>query len=192
MLLVVGLGNPGARYADHRHNLGFMVLDQLGASFRKRFDGEASEGHLADRRCLYLKPATYMNESGRSVAQACRFYRIESKSVLVIHDEIDLPAGKIRIKQGGGDSGHRGVRSVADHLGRDFWRLRVGVGHPGHRDAVNPYVLNDFSKADQAWLAPCLEDIVGGLRLLATIDTPESTAVRDFMASLSGAPAGGR
>ncbi|MEM7047751.1 MAG: aminoacyl-tRNA hydrolase [Pseudomonadota bacterium] len=181
MLVIVGLGNPGETYAGHRHNLGFMVLDRRASGYRRKFDGAVCESRLQDTRCVYLKPMTYMNESGRSVSQAKRFYR--PSAVLVIHDEIDLAPGKVRLKKGGGDGGHRGVRSVANHLGKDFWRLRIGVGHPGHRDRVNPYVMSNFSQEDQGWLEPCLVRITDALPLLA--DLSQDTARAAFLSQVA-------
>lgn len=164
MLLLVGLGNPGADYAGNRHNVGFMAVDAIHRRFafppfRKKFDGDASEGTLGEERALILKPATYMNESGRSVGAAARFYKIEAADIVVIHDEIDLAPGKLRIKTGGGVAGHNGLRSIASHVGPDFRRVRIGVGHPGDKERVHGHVLSDFSKADREWLEKTIEAI---------------------------------
>ena len=164
MLLLVGLGNPGPRYARNRHNIGFLaagaVADRHGfGPARRRFEGEAREGVLGGRKTLVLKPLTYMNESGRAVGEAMRFYRLAPADVVVFHDELDLPPGKLRVKTGGGHAGHNGLRSITAHIGPDFRRVRLGIGHPGHRDAVHPWVLGDFAKADSEWLGPLLAAI---------------------------------
>ena len=164
MLLLVGLGNPGPRYARNRHNIGFLaaeaVADRHGfGPARRRFEGEVREGVLGGRKTLVLKPLTYMNESGRAVGEAMRFYRLAPADVVVFHDELDLPPGKLRVKTGGGHAGHNGLRSITAHIGAEFRRVRLGIGHPGHRDAVHPWVLGDFAKADSAWLGPLLAAI---------------------------------
>jgi len=162
MLLVAGLGNPGPDYAGNRHNIGFMAVDAIAgrhgfAPFRSKFQGLASEGSIGGRKALLLKPQTFMNESGRSLAEARRFFKIAPEEVIVLHDEIDLEAGRLRIKNGGGHAGHNGLRSIHAHMGPGYRRLRMGVGHPGHRDKVTRHVLKDFSKADEKWLAPLLD-----------------------------------
>jgi PTH1 family peptidyl-tRNA hydrolase len=172
MLLIVGLGNPGPDYARHRHNVGAMAVDAIHQrhgfpEWRRRFQAEISEGRLGDRKAILLKPTTYMNESGRAVGEAARFYKIEPADIVVIHDELDLPPGKTRIKLGGGGAGHNGLRSVTAHLGEGYRRLRIGVGHPGHRDLVNRHVLHDFSKADLEWVEPLLAAIADNAALLA-------------------------
>ena len=172
MLLIVGLGNPGAEYRRHRHNVGFMAVDAIHARhgftpWRKRFSGEIAEGTLAGIKTLLLKPLTYMNESGRAVQAAAQFYKLEPSDVVVIHDEVDLPPGKTRIKTGGGAAGHNGLRSIAADIGPDFRRLRVGVGHPGVKEAVPHYVLHDFHKSDAEWLNPLLDAIADHAPLLA-------------------------
>jgi PTH1 family peptidyl-tRNA hydrolase len=174
-LLVVGLGNPGAAYAGNRHNIGFMATDAIVrrhgfGPLRAKFQGEIAEGTVAGRRVLALKPMTYMNESGRSVAQAVRFYGIGPEDVLVFHDEIDLAAGKIRVKQGGGHAGHNGLRSLHAHIGPDYRRVRIGIGHPGDKERVIGHVLKDFSKADAAWLDPLLDAIAEQFPLLVAGD----------------------
>jgi PTH1 family peptidyl-tRNA hydrolase len=164
MLLLVGLGNPGPRYVHNRHNVGFMALDEIVARhgfgpWRRRFQSYLAEGRIGNERVIALKPQTYMNESGRAVGEALRFFKLGSAQVLVIHDEIDLASGKIKVKLGGGAGGHNGLRSLDAHIGPDYRRLRIGVGHPGHKDLVQAYVLKDFAKADAAWLDRLLEAI---------------------------------
>jgi PTH1 family peptidyl-tRNA hydrolase len=173
MLIIAGLGNPGRRYAGHRHNIGFMAADAIHrrhrfSPWRARFQGETSEGVLDGEKALLLKPATFMNESGRSVGQAMRFFKLKPADVLVIYDELDLPPGKARLKAGGSSAGHRGLRSIEAHLGKDFRRLRLGIGHPGRKDLVNRYVLHDFAKDDAAWLEPLLAAIAEHAPLLAS------------------------
>jgi PTH1 family peptidyl-tRNA hydrolase len=175
MLLIVGLGNPGQRYAGHRHNIGFMAADAVHRRhrfppWRARFQGEAAEGLLDGEKVLLLKPATFMNESGRSVAQAARFYKLEPGDIVVIHDELDLPPGKLRIKTGGGHGGHNGLRSVEAQIGKAFRRMRLGIGHPGRKEMVNRYVLHDFAKSDRDWLEPLLTAIADNAALLARGD----------------------
>ena len=172
MLLLVGLGNPGEDYARNRHNIGFMAVDEIVrrhsfAQMRRRFQGWSSEGRLAGRKVLALKPATYMNESGRAVGEAVRFYKLAVNDVVVFHDEIDLIAGKLRFKIGGGNAGHNGLRSIEAHIGRDYRRVRLGIGRPRLKDDVRGFVLNDFSKADRAWLDPELAAIAEAVPLLA-------------------------
>ena len=155
MHLLVGLGNPGEKYAGNRHNIGFMVLEAIAreygfAAWRKRFRGVAAEGTLAGARILALKPLTFMNNSGRSVGEAWRFHRIERSQVIVLHDEMDLELGKVRVKLGGGHGGHNGIRDIANQIGPDFVRARIGIGHPGEKARVHGHVLKDFSKAEQA------------------------------------------
>ena len=172
MILLVGLGNPGEKYARQRHNIGFMAVDEIirRHSFspeRKRFQGLVSEGKLGKEKALVLKPQTYMNESGRSVGEAMRFYKLTPADVVVMHDELDLPAAKVRIKTGGGAAGNNGIRSITDHIGANFRRLRIGIGHPGDRDRVTSHVLGDFAKADRVWLDPLLDAIAEACPLLA-------------------------
>lgn len=161
MKLFVGLGNPGAEYAFNRHNVGFMAADAIAASYgfsawRNRFSGLLAEGRLGGEKVLILKPQTYMNESGRAAGEAMRFYKLDESDVIVFHDELDLAPGKVRVKKGGGVAGHNGLKSLTAHLGNDYTRVRIGIGHPGHRDRVTGYVLHDFSKADYDWLEPLL------------------------------------
>jgi peptidyl-tRNA hydrolase, PTH1 family len=164
MFLLVGLGNPGTKYAGNRHNIGFMAVDEIVrrhgfSSWRKRFHGEVSEGTLGLEKALILKPLTYMNESGQSVGDAIRYLDIEPERVIVIYDEIDLMAGKVRVKLGGGAAGHNGIRSIIAHIGPHYTRVRLGVGHPGDKNLVHPHVLSDFAKADKAWLSPLLDAV---------------------------------
>jgi len=172
MLLLAGLGNPGERYARHRHNIGFQAADtiRLRHSFgpwRNRFQAEVSEGRLGTEKCLLMKPMTFMNNSGQAIGEAMRFYKLEASDVVVIHDELDLPPGKLRAKTGGGAAGHNGLRSTAAHIGPDFRRIRVGIGHPGNKNLVHRYVLNDFSKADHDWIDPMLDAIADNAEFLA-------------------------
>ena len=175
MLLLVGLGNPGRRYAANRHNVGFMAADAVHRRhrfqpWRVRFEGELSEGLLGDEKAIVLKPATFMNESGRSVGQALRFFKLHPSDIVVIYDELDLPPGKLRMKTGGGTAGHKGLKSIESHVGREFRRMRIGIGHPGARELVNGYVLHDFAKADHGWLDPLLTAIGEHAPLLAKGD----------------------
>lgn len=156
MLLIVGLGNPGRRYAGNRHNIGFMAADEIHrrhkfSAWRARFQGEISEGRLDGEKTVLLKPATFMNESGRSVGEAMRFFKLSPADLVVIYDELDLPPGKVRMKTGGSAGGHKGIRSLIAHIGADFRRMRLGIGHPGRKDLVNSYVLHDFAKSDCDW-----------------------------------------
>lgn len=172
MLLIVGLGNPGRRYAGHRHNIGFLAADEIHrrhhfSPWRARFQGELSEGLLGGEKAFVLKPATFMNESGRSVGEAMRFHKLSPGDIVVIHDELDLPPGKARMKIGGGHGGHNGLKSIEAHIGKDFRRLRLGIGHPGSRELVNGYVLHDFAKSDSAWLTPLVEAVGDNAPLLA-------------------------
>lgn len=172
MRLVVGLGNPGARYARNRHNVGFMAVDAIARrhrfpAARNRFKGECAEGPIAGERCLLLKPQTFMNESGESVAAAARFYKIPPDDIIVFHDEIDLRPGKLRVKQGGGNAGHNGLRSIDPLLGPDYWRVRIGVGHPGVKELVQPYVLQNFPTEELAdWVVPLIDAVAETIPLL--------------------------
>jgi peptidyl-tRNA hydrolase, PTH1 family len=157
MLLLVGLGNPGARYAGNRHNVGFMAVDAIArhhgiGPWRRRFQGVAAEGAIAGERVLLLLPETFMNDSGRAVAEAARFFKLAPDQVVVFHDEIDLPPAKLRVKTGGGNAGHNGLRSITAHIGNDYGRVRIGVGHPGARELVQPYLLSDFAKSERPWV----------------------------------------
>ena len=164
MLIIVGLGNPGPKYAFNRHNIGFMAVDAIihRHSFspeRQRFQGLVSEGTLGGEKVIVLKPMTYMNESGRSVGEAMRFYKLTPQDIVVFHDELDLPSGKLRIKTGGGHGGHNGLRSIDAHIGQNYRRVRLGIAHPGDKERVLSHVLGDFSKADMKWLEPLLDTI---------------------------------
>jgi PTH1 family peptidyl-tRNA hydrolase len=173
--LLVGLGNPGARYARTRHNIGFMAVDEIVrrhgfGPWRARFQGKCAEGTVAGEKILALKPETWMNHSGRAVGEAVRFFKIEPAQVIVFHDEIDLAAGKIRFKIGGGNAGHNGLRDIDAHIGRDYARVRLGVGHPGVADDVHDHVLDEFSKADMAWVTPLVAAVAEAFPLLAGDD----------------------
>ncbi len=173
MKVLVGLGNPGDKYERTRHNVGFMAAEAIAerygaAQWRKRFQGLAAEVDIGRMRYLILKPATYMNELGRAVSEAIRFYKISPADVIVFHDEIDLEPGKVRVKFGGGHAGHNGLKSISAHIGNDYQRVRIGVGHPGHRDAVVNYVLHEFSRADREWLDPLLTAIAQSASFLVT------------------------
>jgi PTH1 family peptidyl-tRNA hydrolase len=172
MKLWVGLGNPGAEYAHQRHNIGFMAADRIAARhrfspWRKKFRGEAADGVIAGEKILLLKPLTYMNDSGESVQAALAFHKLAPSDVLVFHDELDLAPGKVRVKQGGGAAGHNGLRSTDRHVGNDTWRVRLGIGHPGHKDRVQGHVLGNFAKADKAWLDTLLDAVADAAPLLA-------------------------
>ena len=161
MLLLVGLGNPGAEYAKNRHNIGFMALQAIAGRydfgpFRKKFHGLIAEGAIGGEKVLALKPETFMNDSGRSVIAAAAFYKIPPEDIIVLHDEIDIAAGKVRVKRGGGHAGHNGLRSIHAHIGPDYGRVRIGVGHPGDKDEVTGHVLEDFAKADAGWVEKAL------------------------------------
>ena len=175
MKLIVGLGNPGAKYARNRHNIGFMALDRIAADhdfapWKGKHQGSLSEGRFGSARAVLLKPETFMNNSGQSVQAAMRFYKLEPGDVIVLHDEIDLAPGKVKVKQGGGHAGHNGLRSIHQHIGPDYARVRLGVGHPGHKDAVPGYVLRDFAKADADWLDDVLRGVSEGAPHLAEGD----------------------
>ena len=174
MWLLVGLGNPGAKYKDNRHNVGFMAIDAIAdrfsiGPFKAKYQGQLAEGRIGDQKVALLKPETYMNESGRSVGAAAKFYKIDPDHIIAFHDELDLAPAKIRVKIGGGNAGHNGLRSMDAHLGTpNYIRVRLGIGHPGDKDRVHSYVLGDFSKAEQVWLNPYLEEIGRQAELLIT------------------------
>ncbi len=195
MHMVVGLGNPGAKYAGHRHNIGFQLIDGLAdeyaaSAFSEKFSNHIAECRIAGEKVLLLKPQTYMNNSGRAVQQLLQFYKAKPEHVLVLHDELDLAPGKIRIKQGGGHGGHNGLRDIDAQIGKNYWRLRFGIGHPGHKDQVTSYVLNDFSKQEQAELAPVCDAIIRHFALFYT-DTPESFMSKIALASGADKPTTG-
>lgn len=176
MQLWVGLGNPGGKYAKNRHNIGYMAVDRIAARhgfapWRAKFQGALAEGRLAGERVALLKPETFMNKSGQSVGEALRFFKLEARDVVVFHDELDLAPGKLRVKQGGGHAGHNGLRSLHAHISEGYGRVRLGIGHPGHKDRVPGYVLSDFAKADGAWLEDLLTGIEDGAEDLARGDT---------------------
>ena len=176
MKLFVGLGNPGDQYARQRHNIGFLALERIAerhraGTFQRKWQGRVAELNLDGERHLLLMPQTYMNESGRSVAEAARFHRIPLGDIVVLHDELDLAPGKVRVKLGGGVAGHNGLRSIRDCLGSaEYGRVRLGIGHPGHKDAVIGHVLGDFSKKDKEWLDPLLDAVADAFPLLAKGD----------------------
>ncbi|MCJ2027603.1 aminoacyl-tRNA hydrolase [Methylobacterium sp. J-067] len=172
MRLIVGLGNPGPRYAANRHNIGFLAIDEIArvhraAPFRRRFQGEAAEVALGSERAILLKPQTFMNDSGRSVAEAQRFYKIALSDVIVLHDELDLPPAKLRVKQGGGNAGHNGLRSITAQCGNEYRRVRLGIGHPGDKALVHAYVLNDFGKAEMPWVEDLCRAVADHAAVLA-------------------------
>jgi PTH1 family peptidyl-tRNA hydrolase len=172
MLLFVGLGNPGAKHAGNRHNIGFMVLDAIARRhgfppWRRRFQGVASEGAIGAEKVLLLLPGTYMNESGRAVAEAQHFYKLGLGDIVVFHDEIELPPAKVRVKAGGGIAGHNGLRSISQHVGNDYRRVRIGVGHPGVKEMVHAHVLSDFAKSERAWVETLCDVMADNAGLLA-------------------------
>jgi PTH1 family peptidyl-tRNA hydrolase len=172
MLLLVGLGNPGARYAGNRHNVGFMAVEEIAkrhgiGPWRRRFQGVACEGPIGGGRALLLLPGTFMNESGRAVADAAHFYKLPVQDIAVFHDEIDLPPAKVRVKIGGGIAGHNGLRSISEHIGNDYRRVRIGVGHPGNKDMVQHYVLSDFAKDERGWLDALIAILADNADLIA-------------------------
>ena len=180
MLLLVGLGNPDRRHARNRHNVGFMALEAIALHYgfgreRRRFHGTAREGLLGGKRTLALWPRTYMNRSGQAVEAAAHYYRLAPGSVIVFHDELDLNPGKVRVKRGGGTAGHNGLRSIGSHIGPDFRRVRIGVGHPGNKAQVERYVLRNFPKRDRGWLEPLLDAVVAAAEHLAEDDDPGFT-----------------
>ena len=173
MQLFVGLGNPGAKYARNRHNIGFLAVDEIArrhgfAPWRRRFQGETSEGSLDGERVILLKPTTYMNESGRAVQEAANFFKLGASEITVFQDELELPPAKVRVKVGGGIAGHNGLRSISSHIGNDYRRVRLGIGHPGLKELVHGYVLSDFAKDEASWVAALCEAIADSASLLAT------------------------
>lgn len=173
MRLFVGLGNPGSKYEGNRHNIGFMVVDEIArrhgfSPWRRRFQGETSEGVLGGERVVLLKPATYMNESGRAVQEAAKFFKLGESEVVVFHDEIELPPAKMRVKVGGGIAGHNGLRSISAHLGNEYRRVRLGVGHPGVKEIVHIHVLNDFAKSERPWVRALCETVAEHAELLVS------------------------
>ena len=172
MRLFVGLGNPGAKYARNRHNIGYMAVDEIArrhgfTPWRRRFQGETSEGTLGTERVILLKPTTYMNESGRSVQEAASFFKIVPGDITVFQDELELPPGKVRVKIGGGIAGHNGLRSISAHLGNEYRRVRLGIGHPGVKELVHGHVLSDFAKVDNDWVTTLCDAVAEHAALLA-------------------------
>src|ERR1700747_2261638 len=172
MQLFVGLGNPGSKYARNRHNIGFFAVDEIArgrgfAPWRRRFQGETSEGVLDHERVILLKPTTYMNESGRAVQEAVNFFKLATGEVTVFQDELELPPTKVRVKVGGGIAGHNGLRSITSHIGNDYRRVRLGIGHPGVKELVHAYVLADFAKDDAPWVSALCEALADSAALLA-------------------------
>jgi len=175
MLLFAGLGNPGTKYASNRHNVGFMAADAIArrhsfSAWSKKFQGLISEGSIDGEKVVLIKPQTFMNKSGQAVGEALRFFKLEPSALTVFYDEIDLAEGRIRIKTGGGSGGHNGIRSIDGHVGRDYRRVRIGVGHPGVKEMVQHHVLGDFSKADMQWLEPLLDAIADNAGMIARGD----------------------
>lgn len=175
MLILAGLGNPETKYLKNRHNVGFMAMDAIARRWsfspgKKRFSSLTAEGEIDGVRTLLLKPQTFYNDAGRAVGEALKFYKIEPKDVVVFHDEIDLAAGRFRMKQGGGAAGNNGIRSIAAHIGPEFRRARMGTGHPGHKDLVQGHVLSDFHKADMVWVTPLIDACADALPFLAMGD----------------------
>jgi len=171
MRLVVGLGNPGTEHVGNRHNIGFMVVQEIARRhgfppWRRRFQGVATEGSIGSERVLLLLPGTYMNESGRAVGEAAHFYKLPLSDIAVVHDELDLPPGKVRVKAGGGIAGHNGLRSITAHVGNDYRRVRIGIGHPGDKSLVYRYVLSDFAKAERDWVKALCEVIADNAALI--------------------------
>lgn len=177
MHLFVGLGNPGTKYSHNRHNIGFMAVDRIAESgfspWKSKFQGLISEGRLGAAPIVLLKPSTFMNLSGQSVGEAMRFYKLTPDDVTVFHDELDLAPGKVRLKTGGGHAGHNGLRSLHQHIGPEYNRVRLGIGHPGHKDKVARYVLSDFAKSEAAWLDDLLRGIEDGIAHLAAGEGPK-------------------
>ena len=173
MLLFVGLGNPGAKHAHNRHNIGFMAVDEIArrqgfAPWRRRFQGETAEGMLDRERVVLLRPSTFMNESGRAVQEAASFFKLSEGEITVFQDELELPAAKVRVKVGGGIAGHNGLRSISSHMGNDYRRVRLGIGHPGVKELVHGYVLSDFAKDERPWVVALCEAIADNAGLLVT------------------------
>lgn len=172
MRLFVGLGNPGGAYSGNRHNIGFMALDAIARAhaaqpWRRRFQGQGSEALVGGEKAVLLKPDTFMNDSGRAVGEAIRFFKIDLGDVTVFHDELDLAPGKLRVKRGGGNAGHNGLRSITALCGNEYRRVRMGIGHPGHKDLVHGYVLRDFAKAEQPWVDDLCRAVADDAAMLA-------------------------
>ncbi len=177
MRLFVGLGNPGSRYAGNRHNIGFMAVDAIARAhgampWRRRFQGQAADVTLGAEKAVLLKPETFMNDSGRAVGEARRFFKLDLADIVVFHDELDLAPGKLRVKTGGGNAGHNGLRSITALCGNDYRRVRMGIGHPGHKDLVHGYVLRDFARSEEPWVADLVTAVAQHAGLLAAGDDP--------------------
>lgn len=188
MHLLVGLGNPGSGHANNRHNLGYMTADALAQRYsfnawRSKFQSQIAEGRIGSEKVLLLKPTTYMNESGRALSEALKFHKLDLDQVVVFFDEIELAPGKIRVKQGGGHAGHNGIRSLISHIGKDFWRVRMGVGHPGNKDRVSGYVLQDFGRADQDWVSTLVDATADSAPLL--LDGDQNRFMTDVAHAMS-------
>ncbi len=173
MRLFVGLGNPGAKYAHNRHNIGFMAVDEIArrhgfAPWRRRFQGMTSEGTIDQEKIVLLRPETFMNESGRAVQEAANFFKLGASDIIVFQDELELPPAKLRVKIGGGIAGHNGLRSISAHIGNDYRRVRLGIGHPGIKDLVHGYVLSDFAKSDRPWVEALCTAVADNASLLAS------------------------
>ena len=173
MLLFVGLGNPGAKYAHNRHNIGFMAVEAVArrhgfAPWRRRFQGETADGSIGNEKVVLLRPSTFMNESGRAVQEAANFFKLAAGEITVFQDELELPPAKVRIKVGGGIAGHNGLRSISSHIGNDYRRVRLGIGHPGVKELVHGYVLSDFAKDERPWVEALCDAIADNAALLAT------------------------
>jgi PTH1 family peptidyl-tRNA hydrolase len=171
MLLFVGLGNPGRQYAGNRHNIGFMAIEAIGRAYsfpvaRAKYQALTTEGTIGSERVILMQPQTYMNDSGRSVAEAARFHKIPLDNIVVFHDELDLPPSKLRVKKGGGNAGHNGLRSITAHMGNEYRRVRLGIGHPGDKSLVHGFVLNDFGRAEMDWVSTLCDAIAKNAPLL--------------------------
>ncbi|PDT77717.1 aminoacyl-tRNA hydrolase [Bradyrhizobium sp. C9] len=172
MRLFVGLGNPGAKYASNRHNIGFLAVDEIArrhgfAPWRRRFQGESSEGVVDREKVVLLKPTTFMNESGRAVQEAANFFKLAPADITVFQDELELPPAKVRVKIGGGIAGHNGLRSISAHIGNEYRRVRLGIGHPGVKELVHSHVLSDFAKGDRSWVEALCQAVADNAGLLA-------------------------
>jgi PTH1 family peptidyl-tRNA hydrolase len=179
--ILVGLGNPGGHYARNRHNIGFLAVDEIARRYNftpfrpSKFQGDLSEGSLDGVKCLLVKPTTYMNLSGDCVGAIMRFFKVPPEQVIVFHDELELPASKFRVKRGGGHAGHNGLKSLDAHCTPEYWRVRLGIGHPGDKARVTAHVLSDFAKADEAWLSPLLDAVTDAIPLFVTKSEREFT-----------------
>ncbi|WP_105438104.1 aminoacyl-tRNA hydrolase [Neorhizobium sp. T25_13] len=191
MLIIAGLGNPGSQYAGNRHNIGFMAVDAIQrrpgfSPWSKKFKSLISEGELAGEKVLLIKPQTFMNLSGEAVGEAMRFYKLGPENIIAIYDELDLPAAKARIKTGGGHGGHNGVKSLDAHCGREYRRLRLGIGHPGAKELVHNHVLGDFAKVDQTWLSPLLDALADNAEML--VKAEDSQLMNKLALAVGGKP----